>query len=147
MPKNDYDDHGSDNELNGIVFYTIKPHWDNSWGVTVFEVLNENSLLQYQFFIAGNVQHYEINDCLKHGLIPTVVDKEAILEMSNAIKSTENKGCENGEFQAGLVDIKVDTGMSRNGCQAHELQSLVTVRELWNKIENRIKMPRVGIHF
>ena len=109
--------------------------------------MNENSSLQYQFFIAGNVQHYEIIDCLKYDLIPTVVDKEAILEMSNTIKSTENKGCENGESQAGLVDIKVDTGMSRNGCQAHELQGLVTVRELWHKIENRIKMPRFGIHF
>ena len=58
-----------------------------------------------------------------------MVDKEAILEMSNAIKSIENKRYENGEFQVGLVDIKVDTGMSRNGCQAHELQGLVTVRD------------------
>ena len=109
--------------------------------------MNENSLLQYQFFIAGNVQHYEIIDCLKHDLIPTVVDKEAILEMSNAIKSTENKGYENGESQVGLVDVKVDTGMSRNGCQAHELQGLVTASESWCKIKDRIKMPRIGIHF
>ena len=108
-------------------------------GLTVSESLNDNFL----FFIAGNVQHYEIIDCLKHDLIPTVVDKEAILEMSNAIKSTENKCYENGESQVGLVDIKVDTGMSRNGCQAHELQGLITVRELWHKNRRRNELREI----
>ena len=89
--------------------------------------------------ILGNVQHYEVADCLKYNLIPTLVDKEAILEMSKAMKSADNKTDQNGVSQVGLVDIKVDTGMSRNGCQADEVHDLVTVRSDTLRIQMCLK--------
>ena len=67
--------------------------------------------------------------CVKYGLIPTVVDKEAILEMAKAVKSSPENSCAKSvESQVGKISIKVDTGMSRNGCQPSELNDLVMVR-------------------
>ncbi len=71
--------------------------------------------------------------CLKYDLIPTVADKDAILGMKKAMEdhsNTEETLNHNGLERCsgvGTVHIKVDSGMSRNGCQTDELDELVQV--------------------
>ncbi len=76
--------------------------------------------------------------CLAHHLIPTVASSRAVEGMALAISNNNNKSSPakhintkpklDEEPPDGAVHIKVDSGMSRNGCQPGDLPDLVKVR-------------------
>lgn len=129
-------------------------HHLKSIGVERLAVATVNEamhLRKYDVFgpihVFGNVQAWEMASCVKYNLIPSVSSAEAIQGMAHALndvlssqvhqekdimlnghpKDTINgKGTRHTQDPPiGSVHIKVDTGLSRNGCQPHELPALI----------------------
>jgi len=92
--------------------------------------------------LMGNVHASEMQICMENSIIPTVSCREAIHGMAQAInnaalsahKSLGNTIALEEETAppAGTIHIKIDTGMSRNGCQPDELDDLVELCEELN---------------
>lgn len=100
--------------------------------------------------IFGNVQDWEMEACVENALIPTVACVESLKGMAEALanaKSTstttsttdnnqDNNVILNDEMNnnphdppPGTLHIKVNTGMSRNGCQPQDLPLLIKTCE------------------
>ncbi len=87
--------------------------------------------------IAGNVQDWEMEQCLQHQLIPTVASSSAVGGMALALAESKNmtNGYTNTKTKPkldenppeGAVHIKIDSGMCRNGCQPGDVPGLVKV--------------------
>lgn len=77
---------------------------------------------------------YEAKDCIEYNLIPTISRPCVIRELgkvrdeikcnpemwSNLIKRGDN-------IKPGSINIKIDSGMSRNGCQPSEFDDLLRI--------------------
>ncbi|XP_041364946.1 alanine racemase-like [Gigantopelta aegis] len=86
----------------------------------------------------GNAVEEDIQQQMTHNLIPTVANVEFLNAWARAKTEMNN---ENGDAVRPVV-IKVDTGMSRNGCQPKELQTLLKVCE-----DKDIPVHSVMTHF
>ena len=75
------------------------------------------------FKIVGNAQNIEIENCLKYNLIPTISSKDATEGILQHVKQASIDGI----VKSLVVHIKVDTGLSRYGCQPEELPELMKV--------------------
>ncbi len=107
------------------------------------------------------MQNFEMAACLEHNLIPTVTEETAIYGMAQAIQksmaNTEKHNSHTGNSHVaaedgktsngtqcesrlpGTVHIKLDSGMSRNGCQPEELHNLIKVRPYQDKNQKTLK--------
>ena len=76
--------------------------------------------------VFGNVLEWEMGACVQHSLIPTVCSTEAVDGMAEALREhTPDAVSQVEKLPVGCVHIKIDSGMSRNGCQPSDLAALV----------------------
>ncbi|KAK3608216.1 hypothetical protein CHS0354_039235 [Potamilus streckersoni] len=81
--------------------------------------------------VFGNANEVEIPDLLENKLVPTVATIEFLQLWAEKLRlNKENNGLisndgSNVHTHVGSVVIKVDSGMSRNGCQPEDLVSLI----------------------
>ncbi|CAG5130353.1 unnamed protein product [Candidula unifasciata] len=110
--------------------------------------LRENGVTGY-IQVLGNCVEEEINMMLKYNLTPTATNLQFIKKWAASIAQHYERVPSNGmlinvdtDWDKPKVVIKVDTGMSRNGCQCKELKSLMEACE-----NNGIPVHSIMTHF
>lgn len=83
-------------------------------GVATLEEAMElrESGINHPIIILGGIQKEELDEVIKHGIIPTIYDLEILEELSNAAKKINT----NYSYH-----LKIDTGMSRLGIKHQDL--------------------------
>lgn len=98
--------------------------------------LRENGIAGY-IQVLGNSVEEEINMMLKYGLTPTATNLQFIQNWAASVEQPYDRVPSYGKLikvdtEWPKVVIKVDTGMSRNGCQCEELSSLMEACESYS---------------
>ena len=96
-------------------------------GVATLEEAMElrESGINHPIIILGGIQKDELDDVIKHGIIPTVYDLEILEELSNAAKKI-NKNY--------IYHLKIDTGMSRLGIKHQDIELFFEKHAKYNNL-------------
>lgn len=77
---------------------------------------------------------FEAKDCIEYNFIPTVSRPSVIREIGKARDELKffpekwlNSIKQGNDIEPGSINIKIDSGMSRNGCQPSEFQDLLKI--------------------
>ncbi|CAD5116966.1 DgyrCDS5804 [Dimorphilus gyrociliatus] len=99
--------------------------------------------------VFGNLYESEALPCIEHNLIPTANSPnviEAIGKARDELKSHPGKWLnlikQGNDIEPGTINIKIDTGMSRNGCSPKDFATLLKICD-----ESRVKIDGVFTHF
>ncbi|XP_060597721.1 alanine racemase-like [Ruditapes philippinarum] len=93
--------------------------------------------------VLGNASEDEIQTLYENRLIPTVANEKFLSSWLRLWRQQQrNTLCVEDGLPIGAVVLKVDTGMSRNGCQPSQLWSLVEYCE-----NNNIPIHSIMTHF
>lgn len=119
-------------------------------GITHFAVATalegeelRNAGIHCNIQVLGNACADDIPTLYENRLIPTVANETFLAEWLRHWRQRQRNtlGGENGR-RAGTVAIKLDSGMSRNGCQPEQLRSLIEYCE-----NNSIPIHSIMTHF
>lgn len=99
--------------------------------------------IQGPIHVFENIQSWEVTQCLEYKLLATVGCKNTIINYASALQRYRQNKCSRFDNDCfNCVNIKVDTGLSRYGCQPDELKTLVQLC-----IKNDINIDGIYSHF
>jgi len=81
--------------------------------------------INHPIIILGSIQKDELDEVIRHGIVPTIYDLEILKELSNAAKKiNKNYG----------YHLKIDTGMSRLGIKTSDISNFLEKHAKYNNL-------------
>lgn len=81
--------------------------------------------INHPIIILGGIQKDELDEVIRHGIVPTIYDLEILKELSNAAKKI-NKNY--------VYHLKIDTGMSRLGIKSDDMPLFLEEHAKYNNL-------------